>query len=373
MSLLSMNMIWSMIAGAMISYIAIPPIVGVAKAKSLVALPNGRTSHKGAIPMLGGIAIFAGLVMGTSLFVQDGFPNEFQFFIPAFLIIFFLGLKDDIVHIAWSTRLMGQILAGFLVVVMAHVRIGSFHGMFGIHEIPEWVSIIFSMFVFVAIVNAYNLIDGIDGLASGLGMIASSVFGVWQLMLGHEGYAVLAFALLGGLIPFYLFNVFGKKNKLFMGDTGSTLMGTVFAILAMKILCCELPYQAAMNFDALPAMVMAVMVIPITDTIRIFTFRIMKGKSPFAADRNHFHHYLLRLGMNHWQASTTIAVLNVMMIVIAFMMREVPARWVALITLGSTLIIMLITKQLVSREVVLFKQKKKTEKIQSPQMATYPD
>ena len=116
MNYFDMNLIWSMITGAMISYIAIPPIVRVAKAKSLVALPNGRTSHKGAIPMLGGIAIFAGLVMGTSLFVEDGFPHEFQYFIPAFLIIFFLGLKDDIVHIAWSTRLIGQILAGFLVV-----------------------------------------------------------------------------------------------------------------------------------------------------------------------------------------------------------------------------------------------------------------
>lgn len=373
MSYITVNMIWSLITGAMISYMAIPPIVRIAKAKSLVVLPNGRTSHRGAIPMLGGIAIFAGLVMGTSLFVRDGYPTEYQYFIPAFLVIFFLGLKDDILVISWTTRLAGQIIAAFLVVVMAQVRITTFHGMFDIHEIPAWASYSFSIFVFVALVNAYNLIDGIDGLASGLGMLAAGVFGVWLMVLGHERYGVLAFALLGGLIPFYIFNVFGTTNKLFMGDSGSTLMGAVFAILAMKILCCEMPYGAAMNYNALPAMVMAVMVIPITDTLRIFTFRIIKGKSPFAADRNHFHHYLLRLGLSHYQASTAIALLNIAMIAFAWMLKDIAARWVAFLTIGITLLIMLSVKQLVNRKVVLVKPGTKEPKMEAANLVSYPD
>ncbi len=368
----SPDMILSLIAGALISYVAIPPIVRVARMKSLVALPNGRTSHKGAVPALGGIALFAGLVMGTSLFVHEGFPEEFQFYIPAFLIIFFLGLKDDIVHISWSTRLTGQILAGFLVIVMADVRIGSFHGLFGIHEIPEAFSIGFSMFVFVCIVNAYNLIDGIDGLASGLGLIASFIFGIWLYRMGHRDYAVLAFALLGGLIPFYVFNVFGTTNKLFMGDTGSTLMGTVFAILAMRILCSDLPTDSPLNFNALPGLVIAVMIIPLTDTLRIFVFRIIKGKSPFAADKNHFHHYLLRLGLSHWAASTSIALLNIVIVFFAFWMREWPARYVVILTVFPTLLIMLFIKQLVAKG-VKFNKTSKLQDAKHSKLQVYPD
>lgn len=367
MSHFTWDMIWSLATAALVSFVAIPPIISVAKAKSLVAIPNGRTSHNGAVPSLGGIAIFAGLLMGASLFVHDGFSNEFQYLIPAFLIIFFIGLKDDIVDISWSTRLTGQLIAAFLVVVMAGVRITTFHGMFGVNEIPETTSIVFSIFVFVSIVNAYNLIDGIDGLASGLGMIASLAFGIWLLKLGYADYGVLAFALLGGLIPFYIYNVFGKKNKLFMGDTGSTLMGTVFAILAMKILCCDLPAGHILDFNALPALVIAVMVIPVSDTIRIFTVRILKGKSPFSADRNHFHHYLLRLGMNHWQASTAIIALNIIILLIAFMMREWSAKWVVVLTVGPTILIIMGVKFIVDRGVELKRPAVK------PTLRVYPD
>jgi UDP-GlcNAc:undecaprenyl-phosphate/decaprenyl-phosphate GlcNAc-1-phosphate transferase len=365
---LTWQMLLSLMMGALISYVAIPPIVRVAKAKQLVALPNGRTSHNGAVPALGGIAIFAGLLVGSSLFVMDGFPAEFQFFIPAFLIIFFIGLKDDIVHISPFARLAGQIIAAFLVVVLAGVKISTFHGLFGINELPEWLSYIFSIFVFVCIVNAYNLIDGIDGLASGMGIIHALIFGVWVYKLGYVDYGVLAFALLGGLIPFYIFNVFGKSYKLFMGDTGSTLIGMVFAILALRILCCEYIPVAELNFNALPAVVVAVMVIPIADTLRIFTIRIAMGKSPFAADRNHFHHYLLRLGMGHWQASTSIIGLNVIVIFAAIIMRDMPARWVLLITVGSVFLIMIGVKWMVNHEFQPFKKTTRMKKMQ-----TYPD
>jgi len=362
------GMIWSLIIGAMISFVAIPPIVSLAKAKALVVHPNGRTSHKGAIPALGGIAIFAGLIIGTSLFVENGFPKEFQYFFPAFLVIFFLGLKDDIVHIAATTRIMGQIIAAVLIVVLADVRIGTFHGLFGIHELPVWISYLFSVFVFICLINAFNLVDGIDGLASGLGIIGMIIFGVWVYKLGYKDYGVLAFALLGGLLPFFGFNVFGRNNKLFMGDTGSTLIGMVFAILALKILQFEAIPGTKLYFDALPALVIAVMIIPITDTFRIFSIRIAQGKSPLAADRNHFHHYLLRLGMTHIQASMSIILLNLVIVLIAFTLRQWAARWVIIITVGSCFIIMVGVKWMVNKGWQPFKQK---EKLTS--LSVYPD
>jgi len=346
-------MIWSLLTAALISYIAIPPIVKVAKQKGLVVLPNGRTCHQGEIPMLGGFAIFASILGGTSLFISGGYPAEFQYFVPAFLIIFLVGLKDDIVHISANTRLFTQVIAGVLIIVIADVRITTFHGLFGIEQLPYWISCLFSLFVFMCIVNAYNLIDGIDGLASGLGILNSAIFGIWLYRLGYPNFGVLAFAVMGGLIPFYIFNVFGKKYKLFMGDSGSTLLGTVFAILAMKILCCTPAQESGLAFSALPAIVIAVMIIPLTDMLRIVVIRLVQGKSPFAADRNHFHHYLIKLGFNHWQASTLIITINLVMILIAFFCRDWGARYVIYLTVGSTFLIMVGVKFLVTKGIVI--------------------
>ncbi len=319
---LNWDIFFSFLMAAFIAKIAISPIVRVARAKNLVAKPNGRTCHNGVVPHLGGIAIFASLIISTSLFVKDGFSNEFQFIIPATLIIFFNGLEDDIVSIKPRTKLFWQIVASLLVVILADVRISTFHGILGIGELPLVVSYLFTLLVFVALINAFNLIDGIDGLASGLGIQISLVFGFWLAFLQRYDYAVLAFALAGGLIPFYLSNVFGKKYKLFMGDTGSLLIGLVFSILSVKILCCELPTDSLLFANALPMLVVSVMIIPIADTIRVFAFRIARGRSPFHADNHHFHHYLLRLGMSHWQASTSIVLINTALFLLAFSLRH---------------------------------------------------
>ena len=317
------NMLWGLLAAALISRIAIPPVVRVARKKQLVALPNGRTSHNGAVPALGGVAIFAAVSIATSLFLENGIPREFQFTFPALLMIFMIGMKDDLVNLTAHTRLIAQILAGLLIVVFADIRVASFYGIFGLWELSYPVSLIFSLIVFVGLVNAFNLIDGIDGLASGLGIQISLVFGIWLAMIGHTNYATLAFALTGALIPFYIFNVFGKKYKLFMGDTGSLLLGTIFATLSIKILCCPLADGHILQMTALPAVVIASMIIPIADTLKVFTIRISKGQSPFYADRNHLHHDLIRMGLTHWQASTLIILANFMIFLFAMAFRNI--------------------------------------------------
>lgn len=344
---IEIRIVLGLLTGLVISFIAIPPIVRVAKEKKLMALPNGRTSHKGPVPSFGGVAIFAAVVIGTSLFIDRSGFNEFRYILAAIMIVFFIGLKDDLVDIGWIKKLIAEIIAALLVVVLADVRIGTFHGMFGVGTLPLWFSIVFSTFVFIALINCFNLLDGIDGLASGMGIVISLIFGFWLFSLGFLNFSILSFALTGGLMSFYRFNVFGGKNKLFMGDTGSLLLGFLFAVLAIKVMCCELPSGDELYMRSLPTVVMGVMIIPIIDTIRVFTLRMLRGKSPFSADRTHLHHVFLQLGFSHLQASSTIIAVNLILFCLTLFMRNMNPMVSTMILFSSALIVSLIPCYLV--------------------------
>ena len=331
------SMIFALLTGFIVSYITIPPIVRISQAKKLVAVPNGRTSHSGEVPALGGVAIFLAVMLGTNLFIKNELSEEFHYIFAAFLIIFMIGLKDDLVNLSWTKKIIAETLAAILIVVFAGVRIGTFHGMFGIGTLPVWFSIVFSVFVFLFVINAFNLLDGIDGLASGMGIFISLVFGFWLAMLGSVNYSILAFALAGGLTAFYIFNVFGKKNKLFMGDSGSLLLGLVFSILAIKVLCCEIPPASQNYMRAFPTVVMSVMILPMLDTIRVSIMRMMRGQSPFHADRTHLHHIFLKLGFNHIQASLSIILINAALCSMCFFLRNMNPAMLALILFSTAL------------------------------------
>jgi UDP-GlcNAc:undecaprenyl-phosphate/decaprenyl-phosphate GlcNAc-1-phosphate transferase len=316
------RMFLGLLTGLLVSLLAIPPIIKVSRIKKLVAVPNGRTCHKGLVPSLGGVAIYAAVVMGTSLFIDhDGF-GEFRFILASILIIFYLGLKDDLVNMTAVKKLLAELVAAGLVVIVADVRIGTLHGMFGVNSVSYGFSVSISIFVIIALINGFNLLDGIDGLASGMGIVISMVFGVWLFQLGYMPFALMAFSLAGGLFTFYLFNVFGRENKLFLGDTGSLLLGFLIAVLAIKVLCCEELPGDPLFMKSLPTVVMGVMIIPIVDTLRVFSMRIIRGKSPFSADKTHLHHYFLELGFSHVLASTTIIVMNSLLFGLAMAMRE---------------------------------------------------
>jgi len=337
-----LKMILALLIGLLVSLLVIPPVVRVAKLRKLVAVPNGRTSHQGLIPSLGGVALFASVVIGTSLFVDAGNLEQIRYLVPALLIIFFIGLKDDLVDLGMRKKLIGEVVAALIVVVLADVRIRTFHGMLGIYEINYGFSIVFSVFVILVLINSFNLLDGIDGLASGMGIVISVIFGHWLFLLGYINFAILAYALAGGLFAFFIFNVFGRDYKLFMGDTGSLLLGFLFAILAIKILCCELPPMDPLFMKSLPTVVMGVMIIPIIDTLRVFTARILKGRSPFSADRTHLHHNFLQLGFSHIQASGAIIGMNVGLFLLALMMKQMNPVYSATILFSTAIISILI-------------------------------
>lgn len=329
------KMIFSLIAAIIISCIIIPPIVRLSRAKQLVALPNGRTSHSGAISIMGGVAIYASLIIGAGLFMPVNIPGEFQYLTPAMVILFFVGMKDDIAGINPRNKMVGQIISALIVILVANIRMTTLHGLFGIQEITYVPSVLISLLIFLGLINAFNLIDGIDGLASGLGIVISLIFGIWLSLLGAEHYGVLSFALAGSLIAFYRYNVFSKKYKLFMGDTGSMLLGFVFATLSIKVLCCPIAPDSFLYMKAFPVVVMSLMIIPISDTLRVMAGRIIKGHSPFFADRTHFHHDLLRLGFSHWQSSTIILTANMSLFLLALVLKNLPVFLLGILILSA--------------------------------------
>jgi UDP-GlcNAc:undecaprenyl-phosphate/decaprenyl-phosphate GlcNAc-1-phosphate transferase len=303
-----------------ISFLAIPVIITVAERKKLFDMPDARKIHQVAITPLGGIGIFAGFIFGCLLTVNFKYSSEFQYFIAATLVIFFLGLKDDILVLSPIKKFIGQVLAAFLIIYYGRIQIRSMHGFFGIHELPEMFSLLISYFSVIVIVNSFNLIDGVDGLAGSLGLISAAIFGVYFLSANMEPYYVLAFSLCGSLIAFLIFNF--QPAKIFMGDTGSLLIGVVNAILALKFIDAGNGAESVNPLESSPAIGFTILMIPLLDTLRVFAIRIFKRRSPFSPDRNHIHHLLLDRGLSHRAITLWLAALNISMVVFVYLARS---------------------------------------------------
>ena len=304
----------------LITYLSIPTLVKVAKAKNLYDLPGFRKSHKNITPTLGGVAIFAGTLISASLFINTTNLIEFKYIIAAITIIFFIGIKDDILVIAPNKKLIGEFFAAIVLVILADIRITGLHGFLGVYTIPYFASVILSLFVIIVILNGINLIDGIDGLASGVGIIAASTFGIWFYLIGQHQYVMIAVALIGSLIAFVRFNIYDGKYKIFMGDTGSLIIGLVLAIFAIKFnqLNSGLTISDEYALSSSPAVSIGILVVPLFDTLRVFFIRIMEKRNPFSADKNHVHHRLLKLGYSHLGATTRILIVNILFIAFVF-------------------------------------------------------
>jgi len=232
-----------------------------------------------------------------------------QYILCAFIIIFLIGAKDDILPMSASRKMMGQFFAAVILVFKANIKLTSFYGIFGIYELPVFMSIIISVFTIIVIINAFNLIDGINGLSGGIGVLISFVLGTWFFMVDSMGLAIIAFAMMGALFAFLRYNI--TPARIFMGDTGSLLLGLVCSILIIQFIemhkvIGDSPYR----FAAAPAAAIGILILPLFDTFRVFTTRILKGNSPFLPDRNHIHHLLIDTGLSHMQASGILILVN---------------------------------------------------------------
>jgi UDP-N-acetylmuramyl pentapeptide phosphotransferase/UDP-N-acetylglucosamine-1-phosphate transferase len=301
-----------------ITYLSIPTLVKVAKAKGLYDVPGVRKSHTNNIPTLGGVAIFASLLITFSIFINFESANELKYLIAGITLIFFIGIKDDILVIAPDKKLIGELIAAGIIIYLGDLRITSLHGFFGIHELPYWISFFLTLFVVIVVLNGMNLIDGIDGLASGVGIVAAFTFGIWFYLVGNIPYTILALAIVGALLSFIRFNIYQGQYKIFMGDTGSLIIGLLLAVMAIKFNQINIQAHPAHKLYSSPAVSFGILIVPLFDTLRVFMLRILKGKSPFKADKNHVHHRLLRLGFTHLGASTRIILINISFIIFVF-------------------------------------------------------
>jgi UDP-GlcNAc:undecaprenyl-phosphate/decaprenyl-phosphate GlcNAc-1-phosphate transferase len=316
------------------TWFTIPSIVNTSRLKNLCAVSNGRTSHKSPVPNLGGIAVFGGFVFAAVIFGGTYFKSELQYILCGLTIIFFLGIKDDILIIDPWKKLIGQILAIGIVAVFADIRIIDLHGFFGINKIPYTISVLFTIFSFLVIINGFNLIDGIDGLASGIGIVTSFVFGIWFWKTRNIDYAILCFSLAGSLLAFFYFNVFGKKNKLFLGDTGSLVIGFVLAISANRFTQLDTMANGVLYIQSAPAVVIGILILPLFDTLRVFIIRLIQGKSPFTADRQHIHHHLLQLGITHLQATLILISANLVFVALCYFLQGIGIIRLSIVILG---------------------------------------
>lgn len=288
---------------------ATPALIKVAVLKRLIDMPTeDRKIHKRAIPTIGGIIIYASTLFSFSLWfnIDDLHEydiiyesvKEFKILVATSIVLFFVGVKDDIIGTSPVKKLFANILVGLILVLMGDIRITGLHGVFMVDFIPQWGSIFLSLFTYIVVVNAMNLIDGVDGLAAGVGLIASCVFGTWFIFANEYTLASLSFALGGSLMGFLIFNF--SPAKIFMGDSGSLIIGMFLCVLSIKMI--EYPAARIDNFwihISNPVLAVAALIYPLTDTLRIFIIRAAKGQSPFAADRNHLHHRLLDCGFSH--------------------------------------------------------------------------
>lgn len=324
----------SFLISCLVGWTVIPRILVISEKKNLFDIPNDRTSHEGVVPRLGGVSFFPSMLFSLSLilalrymfgyYVHDSLVSslliEFLFLICGTVLLFFVGIKDDLIGVLYGKKFLIQFAAAAFLPISG-IYINNLYGLFGVYELPAWIGMPFTVVLAIFVTNAINLIDGIDGLASGLSGVALLTFGFLFYQENLYSYSMLAFSTLGVLTPFFYFNVFGKqkkKNKIFMGDTGSLTLGYILAFLSIKY-SMDNSVHSLTNGSIMIAF--SALFIPIFDAIRVVLVRAEHRKPLFLPDRNHIHHKCLDLGMSHRQAMIFIVlcgcgfvVLNIVML-----------------------------------------------------------
>ncbi|MFZ1496674.1 MAG: MraY family glycosyltransferase, partial [Saprospiraceae bacterium] len=303
-------------------FFAIPSIIHIAKVKHLVDVPGERRSHHVPTPSLGGIGIFAGVIFSILMWTPFTVFGELQYILCAFILIFLIGAKDDIIPMSPTKKLVGELLAATIIALKADIRITSFYGVFGVNELSFTVSIILSIFIIIVIINSFNLIDGINGLSGSIGTLISVVLGAWFYLTENLALSIIAFSLAGALIAFLKYNF--TPAKIFMGDTGALLVGLISAILIIKFIEVHRVNNASPYLvKAVPAVAIGILILPLFDTLRVFITRILNGRSPLYPDRTHIHHLMLDLGFSHMQATAILVFVNLIFIIIAFLFQNI--------------------------------------------------
>jgi UDP-N-acetylmuramyl pentapeptide phosphotransferase/UDP-N-acetylglucosamine-1-phosphate transferase len=326
-------MIWALLAlvtAFAVSLYTIPVLIKVLQEKGLTDLPTEeRKIHKRPVPTLGGVVIFAATFFAYGLWLNiDDLHLYYQIrhvlidskiLLSAAMLIFFVGIKDDLIGTAPEKKIIAHFIAGIILIVIGNIRLTGFHGILGVEEMPYALSFIFSFLVYIGLVNAINLIDGIDGLAGGVSALFAFFMGLFFLVFFKDySLAILSFGLCGSLCGFLVYNF--SPAKIFMGDSGSLFIGLIIYFLSVNFIeypVSDIPAQFVRYSKPLGAI--ALLIYPITDTIRVFVIRILRGQSPFKADKEHLHHYLFNKTQSYSKTSLIIYAFTLIAFLISFL------------------------------------------------------
>lgn len=328
------DVVLSFITAFTLTYFAIPSIIFVARTKNLMPEPKDRDSHKEQTPSLGGIGIFAGVVFSLVLWTPVTDFGSLQFILSAFIIIFLIGAKDDLVPMPPYKKLLGEILAAAILVFKSGIVLTSLYGIFGVYGLSAWLGVVLSMFTILVIINAFNLIDGINGLSGSIATLFSVIMGAWFFLTDNIALSILAFSLAGAVIAFLRYNY--TPAQIFMGDTGALFIGLTCSILAIEFIESNqlLPAGHPYKQDAVPAVTIGILILPLYDTLRVFVTRLLKGRSPLSPDRSHIHHLLIDSGLSHMQATFLLVLVNLVFIVLVFYFQNLGTAPLLILTLG---------------------------------------
>jgi len=331
-------------AGAyLLTFLTIPKIIGLVEYKKLMDEPNKRSSHIKRTPTLGGVAFFYTLIFALFFLRVWCDHDEAIYVIPGLTILFIIGLKDDLVVLSPYTKLIAQVIAITFIISNESFTIHSLNGFFGIDEIPIYVYYLMAGFIMLTIINAYNLIDGIDGLAAIVGIVILIIYATIFYMTKEYFFLLISLTLNGCLIAFLKFNLSSTSEKIFMGDTGSLIVGFVISILTLKFLALtpekydDLPFL----IENIPLIAISILIVPLFDTARVFTIRVANKRSPFSADRNHTHHILIDyFKMSHRKASLIIGGFNLVFVYLIIILGSASYNFWLVTVLVITVIIL---------------------------------
>jgi UDP-N-acetylmuramyl pentapeptide phosphotransferase/UDP-N-acetylglucosamine-1-phosphate transferase len=322
-----------------ITYFSIPGIIQLARLKRLYDEPNHRKEHSSRIPTLGGLALFVGFFFSFVFWGYDLHMRSFHSILSALIILFVVGIRDDLYPLKSWVKLGAQIVAALIVVVQGDVRITNLYGLLDLHDLPYLVTVAISTLAILAIMNGFNLIDGINGLSAGVAVIVLSTYGYWFYRMDNLVFVLLCVTLIGSLLAYLRFN-FVRKANIFMGDSGSLVIGYLISVISIRFIQQSREFEPNYFFSIAGAVyAFNLLIIPLFDTLRVSVVRILKGYSPFRADRNHIHHTLIDIGLSHRQASLLLFAVNLGFIAMGSLLGDVRPRHYLLLCLLVALLL----------------------------------
>jgi len=329
----------------MITYFAIPKVIFFAQKFRLSDVAGKRASHEGSVPIFGGIAIFSGIIFSLLFWAELA---NIQFIIASFLIVFFVGVIDDLLSLTPLRKLVGQLFSILIVIYFGEIQIDNMHGVLGIYELPDIIATLFTGFVVIVITNGFNLIDGVDGLACGIGIISSVCFGIVALLMNQLDIAMIAFSLMGSLLAFLRYNI--HPAKIFMGDTGSLVVGMILSVLAINVIRYGLVVETIKLPNKGPLLAIVFLAIPLFDSLRVFVVRASKGKRPLSPGRDHIHHALLDLGFGHIKTTLSLYLISLLLIFGSYFLLELNINYSITILAFVSYLILIIPFYLLRRK-----------------------